>query len=132
MMWRVLTLTAVVVACIALGAVSGAGATPASPFLGTWWSVDTSDGSLQQLTFGADGAMFYRDDSAHTCGGVAALANDTGTAEGNTWTGSGAATLRCPADDGNTIFPLFFQFTLNPDGTLSGSVGPDLWTRTRP
>ena len=21
---------------------------------------------------------------------------------------------------------------INPDGTLSGSVGPDLWTRTRP
>ena len=130
-MWRALLLTAAV-ACIALGAVGGAGATPSSPFLGTWWSVDTSDGSLQQLTFGAGGTMFYRDDSAHVCGGVAALANDTGAAVGNTWTGSGTATVRCPADDGKTISPVFFQFALNPDGTLSGSVGPDLWTRVRP
>jgi hypothetical protein len=130
MMRRVLLLAAAV-GCIALGAVGGAGATPASPFLGTWWAVDTSDGSLEQLTFGADGTMFFRDDSAHACNGVAALALDTGVVTGNTWTGSGTASLRCPAV-GTTLSGLFFQFTLNPDGTLSGSAGPELWTRARP
>jgi hypothetical protein len=129
MMRRVLLLTAGL-ACVALGAGS-AGATPASPFLGTWWAVDTSDGSLEQLTFGAGGAMFFRDDSAHVCNGVAALAQDTGVVTGSTWTGSGTASLRCPAV-GTTLSGLFFQFTVSPDGTLSGSAGPELWTRARP
>jgi hypothetical protein len=82
------------------------------------------------VTFGADGSLFFRDDSAHTCGGVQALLNDIGTVSGNTWTGSGAAILRCPAI-GETRGPVFFQLTLNPDGTLSG-VGPEVWTRSRP
>jgi hypothetical protein len=101
-MRRVFLLTATL-AYIALGAVSGAGATSASPFLGTWWSVDSSDGSLEQVTFGDDGTMFFRDDSAHACNGVAAFSLDTGVAAGDTWTGSGAATLYCPANGGQTI-----------------------------
>jgi hypothetical protein len=122
--------------CIAAVGVVGlatpgvAAAAPLDPFLGTWWAVDPSDGSLEQVTFGADGSLFFRDDLATTCGGAQAILNDVGTASGNTWTGSGAAILRCPAI-GETRGPVFFQLTLNPNGTLSG-VGPEVWTRARP
>ena len=129
---QALVVVVAALACVALSAVGGAGATPPRPFIGTWWAVDPSDGSTEQLTFGAGGDMFFRDDSAHVCAGVQAFAKDTGTVDQNTWTGSGAATLRCPADDGMTIPNVFFQFTLNSDGTLSGSIGDEVWTRTRP
>jgi hypothetical protein len=125
-----------VVACaaalgaLAAGTTGGATAAPLDPFLGTWWAIDPSDGSLEQVTFGADGSLFFRDDYATTCGGVEAVLNDVGTVSGGTWTGSGIAILRCPAI-GETRGPVFFQLTLNPDGTLSG-VGPEVWTRTRP
>jgi hypothetical protein len=121
---------AIALGIVALGAAGGAAATPLDPFLGTWWAIDPSDGSLEQVTFGANGALFFRDDSAHTCGGVQALLNDVGTVSDNTWTGSGTAILRCPAV-GQTVAPIFFQFTLNPDGALSG-VGPEVWTRVLP
>src|SRR6266571_4061652 len=119
-MVKVLAAAACVVALgvLALGVAGGAAATPLDPFLGTWWAIDPSDGSLEQVTFGADGSLFFRDDSAHTCGGVEALLNDVGTVSGNTWTGSGTAILRCPAV-GETRGPVFFQLTLNADGTLS-------------
>ena len=65
-----------------LGVTGGAIAAPAGPFLGTWWAIDPSDGSLEQVTFGADGSLFFRDDSAHTCGGVEAVLNDVGTVSG--------------------------------------------------
>jgi hypothetical protein len=125
-----------IAACVAalsivgFGTAGRAAASPLDPYLGTWWAVDPSDGSLEQVTFGADGSLFFRDDYATTCGGVEAVLNDFGTVSGNTWTGSGTATLRCPAI-GQTRGPVFFQFSLNPDGTLSG-VGPEVWTRTRP
>jgi hypothetical protein len=56
--------------------------------------------------------------------------NDVGTVSNGTWTGSGTAIVRCPAI-GETMGPVFFQFTLQPDGTLSG-IGPESWTRARP
>jgi hypothetical protein len=121
---------AVALGTVALGAAGGAAATPVDPFLGTWWAMDPSDGSLEQVTFGADGSLFFRDDSAHACGGVQALLNDVGTVSGNAWTGSGTAILRCPSV-GETRGPVFFEFTLNSDGTLSG-VGPEVWMRARP
>jgi hypothetical protein len=114
----------------ALSAPTRAAAAPLDAFLGTWWAIDPSDGSLEQVMFGADGSLFFRDDSAHSCGGVEALLNDVGTASDTTWTGSGTAVLRCPAI-GETRGPVFLQFTLNADGTLSG-VGPEVWTRSRP
>jgi hypothetical protein len=120
--------------CLVMATPRGAGASPASPFRGTWWVIDTSDGSLEQATFGANGSLFFRDDSAHACAGAAAVANDTGTVvSGNTWTGSGTATLRC-AHNAGEITNVFFQFTANADGTLSSSVGlpTEVWTRTRP
>jgi hypothetical protein len=127
-------LTAVVslaaLGALALGAAGRASATPLDPFLGTWWAIDPSDGSLEQVTFGADGSLFFRDDSAHTCGDVEAVLNDVGTASGNTWTGSGTAVLRCPSVR-ETRGPVFFEFTLEPNGTLAG-VGPEVWTRARP
>jgi hypothetical protein len=120
----------VVFVVLALGVVRGALASPLDPFLGTWWAVDPTDGSLESVTFGADGSLFFRDDSAATCGGVEALLSDVGTVSGNGWTGSGTAILRCP-EVGQTVSPVFFEFTPNPDGTLSG-VGPEVWTRARP
>jgi hypothetical protein len=102
-----------------------------SPFIGTWWSIDLSDGSLQQVTFGADGSMSFQDDSAHVCGGVAGYAMTTGAAVGNTWTANARATLYCPDNDGSVPGTLF-QFTLNPDGTLTATGTPDRWTRTKP
>jgi len=114
----------------ALGA-GRAAATPSTPFLGTWWSIDSSDGSLEQATFGADGHLYFRDDSAHTCGGVQAFLTDVGAVDGSTWTGSGEAVLRCPSV-GKTIPGVFFQFTLDPDGTLSSTDSSDLWYRARP
>jgi hypothetical protein len=119
-----------VLAALGAGVAGSAAASPLDPFLGTWWAIDPTDGSLEQLTFGADGSQFFRDDYATTCGGVEALLDDFGTVSGNTWTASGTAVLRCPAI-GETRGPVFFQFTLNPDGTLAG-VGPEVWTRTRP
>jgi hypothetical protein len=113
-----------------LGVSGGAMASPPAPFVGTWWAIDPSDGSLEQVALGAEGSLFFRDDLATTCGGAQAILNDVGTASGNTWTGSGAAILRCPST-GQTRGPVYFQFTLNPDGTLSG-VGPEVWTRARP
>jgi hypothetical protein len=121
---------AVALGIVGFGTAGSAAASPLDPYLGTWWAIDPSDGSLEQVTFGAAGSLFFRDDYATTCGGVEAVLNDFGTVSGNTWTGSGTATLRCPAI-GETRGPVFFQFTLNPDGTLSG-VGPEVWTRTRP
>jgi hypothetical protein len=122
--------SAAALSVLALGAAAGGAASPLDPFLGTWWAIDPSDGSLEQVTFGADGSLFFRDDYATTCGGVQAVLNDVGTVSGNTWTGSGTAILRCP-EIGETRGPVFFQLTLNPDGTLSG-VGLEVWTRARP
>ena len=102
-----------------------------SPFTGTWWSIDSSDGSLQHITFGSGGTLDYEDDSAHVCGGVAGYATTTGVATGNTWTATARTSLLCPDNDGS-VPDVLFQFTLNPNGTLSGSVGPDSWTRTHP
>jgi len=121
---------AVLLSIVGFGAAGSAAASPPDPYVGTWWAIDPSDGSLEQVTFGAAGSLFFRDDYATTCGGVEAVLNDFGTVSGNIWTGSGTATLRCPAI-GQTRGPVFFQFALNPDGTLSG-VGPEVWTRTRP
>src|SRR5262249_48754067 len=120
---------------IALGAVvvglpGRAAASPPDPFVGTWWAIDPSDGSLEQVTFGADGSLFFRDDLATTCGGVQAVLNDVGTVSGDSWTGSGTAILHCPSI-GQTRRPVYFQFTLNGDVTWSG-VGPEVLTRARP
>lgn len=119
-----------VVAAAALVVAASAASAPASPFVGTWWAIDPSDGSLEQVSFGADGSLFFRDDSARTCGGVQAFLTDIGSVSGDTWTGSGTATLVCPSI-GETRGPVFFDFTLNPDGTLVGE-GPEVWTRARP
>jgi hypothetical protein len=123
----------VAIVCLVMATGSGAGASPNDAFVGTWWVVDTTDGSLEQATFGAAGSLFFRDDPAHACGGAAALATDTGTVSGGTWTGSGTATLRCAQGAGD-IGDVFFQFTANGDGTLSSSVTlpTESWTRTRP
>ena len=129
-MRAVLIAVALVSITVALGTARSAFASPAAPFLGTWWAIDPSDGSLEQVTFGAGGSLFFRDDLATTCGGVQAVLNDVGTVSGDTWTGSGKAILRCPSI-GQTREPVYFQFTLNADGTLSG-VGPEIWTRARP
>ena len=118
---------------LALAAVafaSSAAAAPSTPFLGTWWASDPTDGSLEQLTFGADNSIYFRDDSAHTCGGVQAFLTDRGTVSGETWTGSGNATLQCPSI-GQTRGPVFFEFSVTRDGTLIGE-GPEVWTRARP
>lgn len=117
-------------AVTALAFASFAAAAPSTPFVGTWWAIDPSDGSLEQVTFGADGSLFFRDDSAHTCGDVQAILTDVGTVSGDTWTGSGAAILQCPSV-GQTRGPVFFTFTLTPDTTLVGD-GPEVWTRARP
>ena len=129
-MRTVLIAVALALIAVALGTARNAFASPVDPYLGTWWATDPSDGSLEQVTFGADGSLFFRDDSATTCGGVEAVLNDVGAVSGSTWTGSGTATLRCPSI-GQTRGPVYFQFTLNADGTLSG-VGPEVWTRARP
>jgi hypothetical protein len=121
----------VVAACLAMLFAAGVSATPGSPFVGTWWATDPTDQSLEQLTFGEGGSMFFRDDLATSCGGVPAIATDTGTVSGNVWTGSGEATLSCLAH-GHTVPNLFFQFTLQPDGTLRGATGNEVWTRARP
>jgi hypothetical protein len=114
---------------------SSASAAPRDPFLGTWWVIDTTDGSLEQATFGAGGSLFFRDNFASnpTCGGVQAVAKDTGTVSGDTWTGSGTATLRCVGNVGE-VSDVFFQFTLNPDGTLSSTatLPTEFWTRAKP
>jgi hypothetical protein len=89
-----------------------------------------TDGSLEQVSFGADGSLFFRDDSAHACGGVEAFLTDVGAISGGTWTGSGSATLQCPSV-GQARGPVFFEFTLTSGGTLVG-VGPEVWTRSRP
>jgi len=119
----------------AMAVTGGTAAAPRDPFLGTWWVIDTSDGSLEQATFGAGGSLFFRDDLASnpTCGGVAAVAKDTGTVAGDTWTGTGTATLRCAGNVGE-VRDQFFQFTLNPDGTLSSTatLPTEFWTRARP
>jgi hypothetical protein len=119
-----------VAAAAALAFVASASSTLTNPFVGTWWAIDPSDGSLEQVSFGADGSLFFRDDAAHTCGGVEAFLTDVGTISGDTWTGSGTATLQCPSV-GQTRGPVFFEFTLTSDGTLVGD-GPEVWTRARP
>jgi hypothetical protein len=127
-MHRLIPVLAASAAGLALAA--AAAAAPSAPFVGTWWAIDPTDGSLEQVSFGADGSLFFRDDSAHTCGDVQGFLNDVGTVSGDTWTGSGTAILRCPSVD-QTRGPVFFEFTLTPDGTLVG-VGPEVWTRSRP
>lgn len=129
-MHRFVGLFVIAGAALTLALPSSAAAAPIDPFVGTWWAIDPTDGSLEQATFGADGSLFFRDDSAHTCGGVQAILTDVGTVSDNTWTGSGAATLLCPAI-GETRGPVFFQFTVSQDGSLTG-VGPEVWTRARP
>jgi hypothetical protein len=129
-MRTVLMAVALALITVALSTARSAVASPVAPYLGTWWAIDPSDGSLEQLTFGAGGSLFFRDDRATTCDGVEAVLKDVGTVSGNTWTGSGTAILRCPSI-GQTRGPVYFQFTLNADGTLSG-VGPEVWTRARP
>jgi len=104
---------------------------PAGPFAGTWYAVDPTDGSLEQVTFGSDGSLMFRDDSATTCGGVWAYATATGAAKGNVWTAAGPATLLCPDNQGSVGNHLF-QFTLNADGTLTATGTPDVWTRQPP
>jgi hypothetical protein len=127
-MHRLIPVLAASAAGLALAA--AAAAAPSAPFVGTWWAIDPTDGSLEQVSFGADGSLFFRDDSAHSCGDVQAVLIDVGTVSGDTWTGSGNATLQCPAV-GQSRGPVFFEFTLTSDGTLVGE-GPEVWTRFRP
>jgi hypothetical protein len=75
--------------------------------------------------------MMFRDDSAYTCGGVWAYATATGAAKGNLWTATTPTTLRCPDNEGS-VDNVLFQFTLNANGTLTGTGTPDVWTRDRP
>ena len=121
---------ALTAACLAMLFVGGVNASPGRPFVGTWWAIDPSDGSLEQATFGAGGSMFYRDDLATSCGGPPAIAKDTGSVSGNVWTGTGNSTVYCVGIGPHVTE--FFEFTLNPDGTLSSSVGDEVWTRSRP
>jgi hypothetical protein len=104
---------------------------PPSPFTGTWWAIDVTDGSLEQLTFGDGGTMYFRDDSVHTCGGAWGYAMTSGAANGNTWTASERTTLFCP-DNGGAVPDTLFQFSSNTNGTLSMAGSPDVWTRTHP
>lgn len=121
-------------ACLAMLFVGGIHATPESPFVGTWWAIDPSDQSLERATFGAGGSLSYSDDFASnpTCGGTAGHAKDVGSVSGNTWTGSGNSTFYCVGNGNRQVPDNFFQFTLNSDGTLSGSIGAEVWTRSRP
>jgi len=104
---------------------------PAGPFAGTWYAADPTDGSLEQVTFGTDGSLMFRDDAATTCGGVWAYATATGAAKGNVWTASAPTTLLCP-DNAGSVGNHLFQFTLNANGTLTATGTPDVWTRDRP
>lgn len=125
----VLLLLVTALACGAFGAATPAGAAPANPFVGTWWSIDPGDGSLQQLTFGAGGTMFYRDSFATVCGGGVGFSMDNGTVNGNTWTGSDPPPpFLCPG--GTSVPNLRFVFTLTQEDSLAGTYGT--WTRTRP
>lgn len=131
---RTLFLFGAAVVITGLLLVGSASAAPASPFVGTWWATDPGDGSLEQLTFGAGGSMFFRDDfaSGAACGGTVAIIKDTGgSVSGNVWTGSGNATLYCLGTD-RQFSGLFVQFTSNPDGTLSEPFSAEVWTRSRP
>jgi hypothetical protein len=111
--------------------------TPAPPvskagvFAGTWWAIDPTDQSLEQVTFGDDGSISFQDNFATTCGGAAGYAMSTGAANGNTWTASSTTTLQCP-DNGGRVPNLLFQFTFNPNGTLTFTGMPEIWTRTPP
>jgi hypothetical protein len=128
-MRRHLLVLATALVCIAFGAVGSSAAAPASPFVGTWWAIDPGDGSLQQLTFGAGGAMFYRDSYATVCGGGVGFSMGTGTVNGNTWTGSEPTPpFICPG--GTSVPNVPFVFTLAQDGSLIGTYGT--WTRARP
>jgi hypothetical protein len=104
---------------------------PAGPFAGTWYAIDPTDGSLERVTFGSDGSMMFRDESATTCGGVWAYATATGAAKGNVGTAAEPATLLCPDNEGSVSNHLF-QFTLNANGTLTATDTPDVWTRQSP
>jgi hypothetical protein len=104
---------------------------PAGPFLGTWYAIDPTDGSLEQATFGSDGSLLFRDDAATACGGVSAYATATGAARANVWTADAPTTLLCPDNQGSVGNHLF-QFTLNANGTLSATGTPDVWTRESP
>jgi hypothetical protein len=106
-------------------------ANPAGPFLGTWYAIDPTDGSLEEATFGSDGSLLFRDDAATACGGVSAYATATGAARGNVWTAVAPTTLLCPDNEGSVGNHLF-QFTLNANGTLTATGTPDVWTRQSP
>jgi hypothetical protein len=103
----------------------------AGAFAGSWWAIDPTDGSLEEVTFGDDGSIAFSDDFATVCGGAAGYALSTGSAAGNTWTASMSTTLTCPDNDG-TVPDLLFQFTLNANGTLTFIGMPEIWTRSRP
>jgi hypothetical protein len=119
---------------VAMLFVGGVNATPESPFVGTWWAIDPSDQSLERATFGAGGSLSFSDDFASnpTCGGTTGHAKDVGTVSGDTWTGTGSSTFECAGSGDRDVPDVFFQFTLNPDGTLSSSIGDEVWTRSRP
>jgi hypothetical protein len=106
-------------------------ASKAGVFAGTWWAIDPTDRSVEQVTFGDDGSISFQDSFATTCGGAAAYATSTGSANGNTWTASATTTLHCPDNDGS-VPNLLFQFTFNPNGTLTFTGMPEIWTRTPP
>lgn len=125
---RRLLVLATALVCTTFSTASPAGGAPADPFVGTWWAIDR-DGSLQQLTFGAGGNMFYRDDSATVCGGGVGFSTDTGTVNGDTWTGSDPPPPFLCAG-GGSVPNLPFVFTLTQDGSLAGTYGT--WTRARP
>lgn len=101
------------------------------PFTGTWYAIDPTDQSLEQVTFGADGSMMFQDDHATTCGGVGASATAVGAAKENLWTAAKPTTLLCPDNQGS-VGNVLFQFTLNANGTLTETGTPDIWTRERP
>jgi hypothetical protein len=86
---------------------------------------------MEQVTFGTDGSLMFQDDRATTCGGVGAYATAVGSAKGNLWTATRPTTLLCP-DNAGSVGNLLFQFTLNANGTLTGTGFPEIWTRERP
>jgi len=106
-------------------------ASPAGPFAGTWYAIDPTDGSHEQVTFGTDGSLTFHDDVATGCGGVSASATANGAANGNVWTAAARTTVLCP-DNAGAVPNHLFQFTLNANGTLTATGTPDVWTRDRP
>jgi hypothetical protein len=131
----------IIVSIVALGLTAAIPAKgPASPWRGTWWSIDPFDGSLQKVVFTGQDRFIYIDFGASVCGkdsngNPIYAAHSSGladTVDDSSFIGSGPIIcMTHPPYIWSQDFPFSWTYVPATDTLLDDGL-QTIWTRTRP